>query len=56
MKKILLVIVIIVALIIAAFLFWKIVFPFLGWTLGGIFGGMGSLFDNMDDFLRSLSN
>lgn len=33
---------------------WKVVFPFIGWVLGGIFGGMSFSFTSIVDFFESL--
>ena len=38
----------------AALLMWKVVFPFIGWVLGGIFGGMSFSFTSIVDFFKSL--
>lgn len=38
----------------AALLMWKVVFPFIGWVLGGIFGGMSFPFTSIVDFFKSL--
>ncbi len=56
MKKVLLVIGIIIAVLAAALLMWKVVFPFIGWVLSGIFGGMSFSFDSIVDFFKSLFN
>ena len=38
----------------AALLMWKVVFPFIGWVFGGIFGGMSFSFTSIVDFFKSL--
>ena len=38
----------------AALLMWKVVFPFIGWVLGGIFGGMSFSFTSIVDFFKTL--
>ena len=38
----------------AALLMWKVVFSFIGWVLGGIFGGMSFSFTSIVDFFKFL--
>lgn len=54
MKKALLIIGIIIALLAAALLMWKVVFPFIGWVLSGIFNGMSFSIGSIGDFFHSL--
>lgn len=56
MKKVLLILGIIVGVLVGALLLWKVVFPFLGWAFGGIFGVLGLSFENFSDSLTSLFN
>lgn len=56
MKKVLLIIGSIIAVLAAALLMWKVVFPFIGWVLSGIFGVLGFSFDSIIDFFKSFLN
>lgn len=56
MKKVVLMIGIIIALVLAALLMWKVVFPFLGWAIGGIFGAMEFSFDGIVGAVKSFLN
>ena len=56
MKKVVLTIGIIIALVLAALLMWKVVFPFLGWALGGIFGAIELSFDGIISAVKSVLN
>lgn len=54
MKKALFIIGIIIAVLVAALLMWKIVFPFIGWVFGCISGGVSFSFGSIGDFFQSL--
>lgn len=54
MKKVLLVIVGMIVVLAATVLIWKVVIPFIGWALGGIFGGMTASFTGISDLIKSL--
>lgn len=54
MKKVLLVIGIIIAVLAGALLMRKVIFPFICWILSGIFGGMSISFAGIVDFIKSL--
>lgn len=54
MKKALLNIGIIISVLAAALLMWRVVFPFLGWVMGGIFNGMSISFESISNFFQYL--
>lgn len=56
MKKVVLIVGVIIALVLAALLMWKVFFPFLGWALGGIFGALEISFDGIIGVMKSFLN